>query len=145
MFSSLTSTPKIAPTGKKKYPKRPKIWPNEKQKDRAVLQKQKLIVYISRFQKCFWAWPRPKNSPNGQKKITLKGSKSKKRPNIWPNLKQKDRAVLPKQKLIVYIRSSKNVFEPDLEPKNSPNGPKKQAWEAISSGYSSSTFPYHFT
>ena len=66
MFSSLTSTPKIAPTDKKNTPKgsksekRPKIWPNLKQKDRAVLPKQKLIVYISRFQKCFWTWPRPK-------------------------------------------------------------------------------------
>ena len=50
---------KIAPNGKKLPPKgpkrakRPKIWPNQKQKDRAVLPKQELIVYISRFQKCF--------------------------------------------------------------------------------------------
>ena len=52
MFLNLTSTPKIAPKGLKRA-KRPKIWPNEKQTDRAVLPKQKLIVYICRFQKCF--------------------------------------------------------------------------------------------
>ena len=52
----------------------------------------------------------PKNSPNGPKKITLKGSKSEKRPKIWPNLKQKDRAVLPKQKLIVYISRFQKCF-----------------------------------
>ena len=59
LFLSLTSTPKIAQTGKKIIPqgskseKRPKIWLNLKQKDRVVLPKQKLIVYISRFQKFF--------------------------------------------------------------------------------------------
>ena len=58
----------------------------------------------------------PKKSP--------KGPKSAKRPKIWPNQKQKDRAVLPKQELIVL--GSKNVFEPDLDPKNSPIGPKME-------------------
>ena len=59
MFLNLTLTPKIAPTGQRKISskdpksaKRPKIWPNKKQKDRAVLPKQKVIVYISRLQKC---------------------------------------------------------------------------------------------
>ena len=52
MFLNLTPSPKIAPKSPKRA-KRPNIWPNEKQKDRAVLPKQKLIVYISRFQKCF--------------------------------------------------------------------------------------------
>ena len=81
MFLNLTSTPKIAPTGQKitlkgpKGAKRPKIWPNLKQKIGAVLQKQKLIVYISRFQICFLIliYPKnnqnwPKDSPEGPKK-----------------------------------------------------------------------------
>ena len=55
MFLNLTPAPKIAPKSPKsaKSAKRPKIWPNEKQKDSAVLPKQKIIVYISRFQKYF--------------------------------------------------------------------------------------------
>ena len=52
----------------------------------------------------------PKNSPNGPKKITPKGPKSAKRPKIWPNQKQKDRAVLPKQKLIVYFSRFQKYF-----------------------------------
>ena len=36
-------------------------------------------------------------------KIFPKGPKSEKRPQIWPILKQNDRAVLPKTKLIVYM------------------------------------------
>ena len=107
----LTPTPKIAPKSPKNAKKKTKIWPNEKQKDRAVLPKQKLIVYICRFQKCFRAWPRPQKQPQrAKKKITQKGSKSEKRPKIWPNLKQKDRAVLPKQKLIVYISRFQKCF-----------------------------------
>ena len=60
MFLNLTPTPKIAPKDKKKSPegpkkvqKRPKMWPNLKQKVRAVLPKPKLIVYIGRSQKSF--------------------------------------------------------------------------------------------
>ena len=49
---NLTPAPKIAPKSPKSA-KRHKIWPNEKQKDRAVLPKQKVIVYIYKFQKCF--------------------------------------------------------------------------------------------
>ena len=58
-------------------------------------------------------------------KIALKSPKIAKRPKIWPNEKQKDRAVLPKQNLIVDISRFQNVFEPDLDPKNSPIGQKK--------------------
>ena len=60
MFLNLIPTPKIAPKnqkvapkGPKKVQKRQKMWPNLKQKVRAVLPKPKLIDYISRFQKCF--------------------------------------------------------------------------------------------
>ena len=60
MFSNLTSTQKLAPTGQNgitprgpKSAKRPKIWPNLKQIDMAVLPKQNFIVYISKFHKCF--------------------------------------------------------------------------------------------
>ena len=84
MFLNLTPTPKIAP----KSAKRPKIWLNEKQKDRAVLPKQKLKVVGSK--NVFEHDLDPKNSPNGPKKITTKCQKSAKRPKIWPNEKQKD-------------------------------------------------------
>ena len=43
--------------------KRPKMWPNLKQKVRAVLPKPKLIVYIGRSQKSFWTGPQPEKSP----------------------------------------------------------------------------------
>ena len=45
---------------------------------------------------------------------------------MWLNQKQKDRTVLPTSKFIIYIyRSQKKVFEPDPNPKNRPEGPKK--------------------
>ena len=66
MFLNLTPTPKtarkdkkIAQKGQKKVQKRPKIWPNSKQKARAVLPKAKLIVDIGRFQKSFRTGPQP--------------------------------------------------------------------------------------
>ena len=44
------------------------MWLNQKQKDRAVLPKPKLIDYIGRFQKLFLNLvPTPKNSPKGPK------------------------------------------------------------------------------
>ena len=49
----LDPNPKNSPEIPKKCKKRPKIWSKEKQKDRAVLPKQKLIVYIYKFQKSF--------------------------------------------------------------------------------------------
>ena len=39
---------------------------------------------------------------------------------MWPNLKQKVRAVLPKPILIVYIGMSQKSFLPDPSPKKSP-------------------------
>ena len=53
--------------------------------------------------------PNPKKTPKGPKR-------AKKAPNM-AELKQKDRAVFPKTKMIVYIVRSKNVFEPDPNPK----------------------------
>ena len=44
---------------------------------------------------------------------------------MWPNQKQYIRTVLPKLKLIVYIGKFQKVFEPDPNPKNSPEEPKK--------------------
>ena len=49
----LTPTPKIALKIPKSAKKRLQIWPNQKENDRVSLQKQKLIVYIIRFKKCF--------------------------------------------------------------------------------------------
>ena len=48
---------------------------------------------------------------------------------MWPNQKQKDRAVLPKPKLIVYIGRSQTKFlnltqTPKTAPKGSKKGPK---------------------
>ena len=62
--------------------------------------------------------PTPKKSPKGPKEV-------QKRPQMWPELKHKVMAVLPKPKLIVYIGRSQKVFEPDPSPKNSPEESKK--------------------
>ena len=70
--------------------------------------------------------PTPKIAPKGQKipqKATQKSAKEV--PNV-AELKQKDRAVLQKPKLIVYIGGSpRKFFEPNPNHKNSPEGPKK--------------------
>ena len=50
-------------------------------------------------------------------------------PKFGPIKNKKDRTVLPKQKLIVYKVGSKNIFEPDLDPKNNPTEPKKNTHE----------------
>ena len=72
MFLNLTLTAKIAPKDQKIDPKGPKkrqkMWPNLKQKVRAVLPKPKLIVYIGRSQKSFRIGPHPEKSPEGPKK-----------------------------------------------------------------------------
>ena len=39
------------------------MWPNLKQKVKAVLSKPNLIVYIGRFQKSYQTGPQPKKSP----------------------------------------------------------------------------------
>ena len=52
----------------------------------------------------------PKNSPKGPKNSPKGPKKVKKRPKMWPNLKQKVKAVLPKPKLIVYIGRSQKTF-----------------------------------
>ena len=44
---------------------------------------------------------------------------------MWPIQKQKDKAVLPKPKLILYIVGPEKVFEPDNNLKRSPAGPKQ--------------------
>ena len=54
---------------------------------------------------------------------------------MLPNLKQKDRAVLPKQKLIVYISRFQIFFEPDLDLKNSPIGQKKNQYQISISSF----------
>ena len=84
MFLNLTPTPKIAPMGQKIAPKGPKKCKRGtkcgrlKQKDRAVLPKPNLIVYLGRSQKRFL------NLTSTPKKVP-KGPKSAKRPKIWPN------------------------------------------------------------
>ena len=67
----------------------------------------------------------PKIAPMGKKKTSRRVQKVQNRPKMWPNLKQKVRAVLPKPKLIVYIGRLQNVFEPDPDPKIAPKGQKK--------------------
>ena len=57
-------------------------------------------------------------------KIAPKGPKGGKKPKK-PDKKQKDRAVHPKPKLIVYSSKSQTFFEPDPNPKTAPNGPKR--------------------
>ena len=53
IYFELDPNPKNSLERPKKMQKRPQIWPNYKQKDRAVFQIPKLIFYIGRFQKCF--------------------------------------------------------------------------------------------
>ena len=68
--------------------------------------------------------PTPKIAPKGPK-IAPKGPKKvQKRPKMWPNFKQKVRAVLPKPKLIVYIDRFQKGFEPDPNHKKCPKGAK---------------------
>ena len=75
--------------------------------------KLKLIVRISSWQKYFRTWLKPKKLAQRAQKIAQEAK------NV-AQLEQKDRAVLSKPKLIVYIgRSPKNFFEPV------PNPPKK--------------------
>ena len=59
-------------------------------------------------------------------KIAPKGPKRvKKAPQKKPDKKQKDRAVHPKPKLIVYTSRSQQFLEPDPNPKTAPNGPTR--------------------
>ena len=60
----------------------------------------------------------PKIAPKGPKR-------AKKAPQKKPDKKQKDRAVHPKPKLIVYTSRSQQFFEPDPNPKTAPNGPTR--------------------
>ena len=62
--------------------------------------------------------PNPKNSSKGTRK-------GKKKPQKKPDKKQKDRAVHPKPKLIVYTSRSQQFFEPDPNLKTAPNGPTR--------------------
>ena len=56
--------------------------------------KQKLIVCISRSKKCFWAYPNPSKSLTKYQKGLLMGS----------NWKQRDMAILSKQRLTAFMR-----------------------------------------
>ena len=58
-------------------------------------------------------------------KIAPKGPERAKKPPKKPDKKQKDRAVHPKPKFIVYISRSQTFFEPELNPKTAPKGPKR--------------------
>ena len=51
-----------------------------------------------------------KNSPNGPKNSPKGPKKVQKRTKMWPNLKLKVRAVLPKPKLNVYLGESPQNF-----------------------------------
>ena len=54
--------------------------------------------------------PTPKIAPKDQKIAPKDPKKVQKRPKMWPNLKQKIKAVLPKPKLIVFTgRSQKSI------------------------------------
>ena len=58
-------------------------------------------------------------------KIAPKGPERAKKNPKKPDKKQKDRAVHPKPKFIVYISRSQTFFEPDPNPKTAPKGPKR--------------------
>ena len=82
-------------------------------------QSQKLATWFSLKSQCptkmsknvFEPEPDSKNSPQGAKKIAPKSPKKvEKRREMWQNLKQKVRAVLPKPNLIVDIGRSQKSF-----------------------------------
>ena len=62
---------------------------------------------------CSRTWPNPKNSPEGP-------NKAKKMPQKGVDEKSKDRSVLSKPKLILYIWRPWKVFEPDPNQKIAP-------------------------
>ena len=66
----------------------------------------------------------PKIAPKGPKR-------AKKAPQKKPDKKQKDRAVYPKPKLIVYISRSQNFFEPDSNPKIAPKAKKAPFFQRL--------------
>ena len=77
-----------------------------KTKDRAVLSKPKLIVYIGLLEKKFL-------NLTPTQKIALKGQKRAKRPQLWP-ISNKDGALLPKPKFVVYINRPKVQVQFDV-------------------------------
>ena len=73
---------------------------------------------------CFESDLDRKNSPKRPKNILEEPKKVQNRPKMWPKQKQKDRTVLPKPKLIVYIGKSTKMFlnltqTPEIAPKGS--------------------------
>ena len=77
-----------------------------KTKDRAVLSKPKLIVYIGLLEKKFL-------NLTPTQKIALKGQKRAKRPQLWP-ISNKDGDLLPKPKFVVYINRPKVQVQFDV-------------------------------
>ena len=64
--------------------------------------------------------PTTKIDPKGQKIAPKCPKKVQKRPEMWPNLKHKVRAVLPKPKLIVFVGRSQKSFQTGLQPEKRP-------------------------
>ena len=95
-----------------KYPKWGHI---KKQTDMAVLLKPKLIVWIGISQKNSKPNPNPKNSP-----------KSANVAPIWSNKEQKEGWYFKNWNWESTLVGPKNVYEPDVNHKNSPEAPKKR-------------------
>ena len=100
--------PKISPEKPQKCKNAPNL-AELKQKYRVSLSKQKFMLYIIRLQKCFNPGPNPKNNDKAPKMPQSPQKSAKEVPNV-AELKQKDRAVLPKAKLSVYIGRSQKSF-----------------------------------
>ena len=69
-----------------------------------------MIVYIGRLKTVLNLTPTQRLAQKGQKESPKGPKKVQMRPKMWPNVKQKVRAVLPKPKLIVYIGRSQKSF-----------------------------------
>ena len=59
----------------------------------------------------------PKKTPAPTGKNNPEGSKKRKKTQFLANFKQKNKAVLPKLKLIIYNSRFQKCFEPNLDPK----------------------------
>ena len=114
------------------------MWQIQKQKDWAVLPKQKFIACISMLQKYVLNLISTRKIAPKSQKIVPKGSKqckrgpksAKKDPNLTKIKKKKDRAALLKQKFIAYIsRLQKYVLNlistPKIAQKIVPKGSKQ--------------------
>ena len=106
IFLDLIGTPKIAQQDQKRAQKAPTWAVLETKNMRLYFQHQTQIKVLSLCKQI----PKKFLVLTPTTKIAQKSPKNAKRPKIWPKEKQKHWAVLPRQKLIVYISRLQKYF-----------------------------------